>query len=164
MRTGGSRVRSGAFGPFPCVLGVVGFVRVLSVDSRAPWVLSGFVRVRSFHSRAPGVRSGSPGVHSGTFGPSSVSFGYVRSIPSLPECGPVPSGALSPFLCAHRVVVLVGAGSVHSRAPWGSYGCVRSIPARHGGRRFRSGPFPRALFVVVFLWVLLVHSRAPLGW
>ena len=46
------------------------------------------------------------------------------------------------------------------------YTSVRSIPALPGGRQVRSGalgPFPRALGVVGFLRVRLVHSRASLG-
>ena len=37
VRPGGGRIPSCAFGPFNCVLAVVGFVRVLSANSRALW-------------------------------------------------------------------------------------------------------------------------------
>ena len=70
------------------------------------------------------------------------------------------------FPCAHGVVLLVRVRSVHSRAPWDSFGCVRCIPARHGDRRVRSrafGPFPCSQGVVGLVQVRSVHSRTSLG-
>ena len=153
VRPGRRLIRSGAFGPFLCALGVVGIIRVRSVHSLAHWG-------------------------------SSCSFWCVRSIPAKFRCRSVRSGAFAPFPrvvvvvgfsavafcpfpCAVGLVVLVRVRSVHFCAPWGSSGSFGSIPARHGCRRVRSdalAPVIRALGVVGFLWVRLVHSRAPLRW
>ena len=48
--------------------------------------------------------------------------------------------------------------SVHSRPPWGpsaSFGCVRSIPVRPGGRRVHSGAFGQFPSP---LWIVCVRS------
>ena len=37
MRLGGRQVSSSALGPFPCAMGIVGFVPARSVRSRVPW-------------------------------------------------------------------------------------------------------------------------------
>ena len=134
VRPEGIRVRSGAFSPFSCALGVGGFVRVRSVHSRQLWESSGsigsdgtfpcslgvvvLVGVRSVHSRAHWFDRVSS-VHSHTPWRSSGSIGSVRSIPVLP---------------AGRRVLRVR--SVRSNAPLrssGSFGCVRSIPVRPEG-------------------------------
>ena len=125
---GSRRIRLGAFGPFPCALGVCGFVRVHSVHSRQLWK-------------------------------SSDSFGCVWSIRASalvvvvlvwvqPLFHRVVCGAFGPFWCAHGVVVLV---RVHSRASWGSFGYVRSIPVCHS----RGGSYS------LFVRVRSVHSRVP---
>ena len=210
MRPMGRRVRSGAFGPFSCGLGIVVFIRVHSVHYRAPKGSSdlfvcvrfiavrrggrglcscafapfsctlGVVRVRFVHSRAPWdsfgcvrsipVRPGDHTVHSRSPLVSSGSCRCVWSIPMLPR-GPrvrlgafsrfpcalvfavwnrcvrsihmsyvlrrVRSSAFGPFPCALGIVVLVRERSVHSRAAWGSFGCIRPIPMRPGDRRVR---------------------------
>ena len=114
VRPGGCRVRSGAFGPFRCALGVLGCVRSIPVHPRGrqvrscaigpfPYALGivGCARVRSVHSRA---RWGSSG-----------SFVWVRSIPMRFGGRRVRSG---PF--ALWVVWFVRVLSAHSRAPWES--------------------------------------------
>ena len=124
MRPAGRPVRSTAFDPFSCLLGVVGCVRSIPMCSRGR-------RVRS-----------------GAFGPFPYALGVVYG----------------------------SSGSVHSRSPWGLFGCFRPIPMRPGGRtvrryipvrpsgrRVRLGafaPFPYALGVVS---VRLFHSRVPWG-
>ena len=57
VRPVGRRVRSCTFGPFPCAMGVIGYVHVRSIHSRAHWGSSSFVCVRSIPVRL-GVRSG----------------------------------------------------------------------------------------------------------
>ena len=44
VRPGGLRVRLGAFGRFPCAVGVFGFVRVRSFHSCCSWVSFGNFR------------------------------------------------------------------------------------------------------------------------
>ena len=117
MRPWGCRNHSGAFGPFPCSLGVVGFVRVCSVHSPRTLEVVGFVRVRSLVS--------------------SVSFWSVRSISVLPGGRQVRSGVFRQFPCAPGGV---GVPSVHSRALWGLsgwLGCFRPIHVRPGVKRVR---------------------------
>ena len=156
MHQGGRRVRSRAFGPFPCAWGVNGFVRSIPARPWCRWV-------GSVHCRAPCVSSGS--------------LVCVQSIHVRHGCRRFRRFAFSPFPCAMWVVGFVGARSVHSRAPRessGSFVCVRSIPVRPGSRRVCTvhsraqlvsldgfGPFPFALGVVGFVGVRSVHSRAP---
>ena len=142
VRPGCSRVRSWAFGPFPCALRVVRFVRMLSLHSCAP---CGFIRFRSVHSCAPRGSSGSfrcvrfiprpRRFHSGALGPfpsslgSSGSFGFVQSIPVRTGGRWVHSGSLGPFicilgsfdafLCVLGVFGFIRVRSVHFSALWG---------------------------------------------
>ena len=158
MCPGNLRVRSGAFSRFTSAafgqsvrtLGVVGFFRVLSVNSQAPWLSSGSfgcfrpihvcpvcLNVRSFHSRGSCVcRVDSPL----PCALEIVVFIRVRSVASHAPC--VSSGSLSAHSCA----------PLESSA---SFGCVRSgtigaflcalcdvgcdwfIPVRPLGRRVR---------------------------
>ena len=134
VRPGCRRVRSCAFGPFPCALGVTGFVRVRSANSRAHGVGSGTLGPFPFFLR---IR--------GPFG-SSSSFVYVRSIPVRPGSRRGRSGAFGRFVCALRIAMffrvlsahsraLCGSCSVNFRAPLGSSpssGCFLSIPVRPG--------------------------------
>ena len=145
VRPGGCRVDWCAFGPFPGDMGVVWFVRVPSVYSRASGVSSGsFVCFRFIP-----VRPGCHRVRSGAFGPfpcAWVSFRYVRSIP------------------VRLVFVLVC--SLAPWVSWGSFGCVWFIRMRPLVGRVSScafGPFPCALGVVGFVQVRSVHSRTPWG-
>ena len=153
MRPRGRRGSLGAFGPFPCALGIVGcvgpFTCALEVVGRSgefaplPYAL-GVVRVRSVHSRAP--------------------WRSRRSIPVHPR------GCLG-------VVGFVQVPSVYSRAPWRSsdlFGCFRPIsvrpgsrrvrryiPVRHRVRQVRSGAFASHPYALGLVRVRSVHSRAP---
>ena len=120
VRFGRHLVRWRAFGPFPCALGVVGFVRVRSVHSRAQWGSSGsFVCVRSINVRTS-VRSGTIPVRdldsSGVFGPVPRVLGSVGCVPRI-HVRRWDRRFRSGTIRVRRRV-----GSVHSRAPWGSSG------------------------------------------
>ena len=159
-------VGSGAFAPFPCPQGVVGFVRVRSVYSRSPLSSRGsFVNFRAIPVD-PGGWSVLSGAFSSLTSPLMFAFcpftcalgivEYDRSLPVCPRGHRVRSCAFGPFPCAPDIVGFVRLRRVHPRAPWGSScscGCVRSIPVRPGGNRVRSCavcPFQCALGVVVF--------------
>ena len=158
-------VRSGAFGPLPCVQGVVAWATSIPV----PLGVVGFVRVHSVHSREPLASSGSIRCVL----PSAVRPGSRR----------VRLGQFGPFPRSLGVVGFVRVCSVHSSEPWrtsGSFGCVSNIPGLAVGRRARSGalaplaggrrvcsrslpvsprgPFPDALWVVRGS---SAYSRAP---
>ena len=158
MHPEGCRVCSGAFGPFPSALVVVGFVQVRSVHSRAPCGSAvSYGCVRSIP-----VQSGSGRIRSGVFGPFPSALGVVVLVRVRSVVRQVSSGSIVcfPFSCAHGVVVLVRVRSAHSLASWGSFRYVRSIPVRHGDRRVHTGvlgPF------LCCLGVRSVHSRAPCG-
>ena len=126
------RVRSGAYGSFPCAQGV-GFIPVVRTIIFRPWG------------------------RSGPFCPFKCALsvvGCVRSIPVRPwECR-VQSGAsrfscaFHPFPCSLSVAHV---RSVHSPAPlhWsGCYKCVWSIPVRPGSRCVTFGPFLCSLGLV----------------
>ena len=127
VRSRGLRVRSGAFGSFPCALAVMGFVRVRSVHS---WWWSGslgcvlpipvrhgvrscafcpfprtigFVRVRSVHYSAPWASSDSFYCVQMRHGYRWFRSGTFRPFPFRPGCGRVRLCALSPFPYALKV-------------------------------------------------------------
>ena len=171
-------LRSCAFCTFSCAHGFFLFVRVRSVDSRAPCGSSGpFWCFRPIHMRpgGHGVRS----VHSRPLCGSSVSVGCVRSIPVRPDGRrmrwfdfQVPLGLSGSFGWFRPIPVCPGCRrmcSLRSRAPCGSSEClvcVRYIPMHPGGRWVLSctfGQFLCALGVVVFVGMFSVHSLAPFG-
>ena len=143
------------FGEFPGVLGVVGFVRVRSVDSRAPVRSRAFgpfpcalgvvgcvrlIPARPWGSRVP-------------FLVSSCTLACVRSIPVRPGGRRNHLGAFGPFPWAMVVVGFVPVRSVHSHA--------------HRVRRVRTGafgPFPFALGILRVVRVPSFHCRTPVWW
>ena len=138
----------GAYGLFPVALGVVGWVRVRSVHSRAPL---GFGCVRPISLR-PGCRMVRSFRYREPWG-SSIWLVCVRNIPVRP-CGcRVCSCALGPLQCALGVVGFV---SMHSPAPWGVVWFVPVHSRAPGVRSGTFGPFP------CDPRVRSVHSRSAL--
>ena len=142
VRHGDRRVHTGALGPFPCALGVVGFVPVRSVHSRAPCGSSGsFGYVRSIPVR--------PRVRPGAF----RAFPHVLVVAGVVWVRLVHSSApWGSFGCVRSIPVSPGDRSVRSvrfRVPWGSFGFVWSIHLRLG--------------LLGFVLEHSVHSRAPWG-
>ena len=117
---------SGAFGPFPSALEVVGFVRVrlyalgfvrvrFSVHSRALWwslCYLGFVLPILVRHRVP----------SRAFGPLPCALRSSDTFRCIPVSRRVRSSALGTFPYALEIVVVVPVRSIYFRAPWGTYG------------------------------------------